>query len=150
MTPQKLVLLLAPKWLRPSNGTFDGDVTGWSAYSAGPGGTVTWATDGTMLVSNNGGTYARGVTSIATLTGFWYEVSIEVVSTTNTATLRAATASDGASGYLGGLVGVAAGRRTFKFQATGTTTYLACGNESNAGAATSKFDDVKYRKSSPA
>ena len=64
-----------------TNGTFDSDVSGWSAYS---GGTVTW-NNGTAITGAVGTDDRGGMTqTLTTVTGAVYQVSFDILSRTST------------------------------------------------------------------
>ena len=126
-----------------SNGTFDTNVTGWTAYSNSAGGTISWLA-GTMLVSNPSGTYPRGMTSITTVVGTTYKLTAQVVATSASATIRATTVANGSSGYLAQLVSVGVGTYSLIFVATTTTTYIGMYVES-ASSNTAQFDNVSVQ-----
>lgn len=137
-------LVLGPELV--SNGGFSNGTTGWSAYSAIAGGVIS-NSSGSLLVSNNGGTYARGATALTGLVvGKWYKVTGTCLTSSNGAVVRVTTASDAASGYVYNNTVVAVGAINFQFAATATTLYLAVGIESAVATAVASFDNISVRE----
>jgi len=135
-------LVLGPELV--TNGTFDANVNGWTAYSAAAGGIISWSA-GAMIVSNNGGTYARGTSPISTVAGRVYLLTVQVTNVTALATIRATTVADASSGYLATKVSAGVGSHQLIFTATGTTTYVALYVEAT-GANTATFDSVSVKE----
>jgi hypothetical protein len=137
-------LVLGPELV--TNGDFSNGTTGWSVYSGSSGGVIS-NSSGSLLVSNNGGTYTRGVTALTGLVvGKWYKVTGDCLTSSNGAVVRIATESTAASGYVYNNIALAVGVISFQFAATATTLYLAVGIESNVTTAVASFDNISVRE----
>lgn len=137
-------LALGPELV--TNGTFDANVTGWTASR---GSTVTWQS-GTLRVTN-GVTQTSGTVdqAITTEANAWYVLTATMTATNGTnGRVRAATAVGLTGTLLAGNDSVSSGQTvTLYFAATGTTTYVTLGVFSGTVSVTyCEFDNVTVKK----
>ena len=137
-------LALGPELV--TNGTFDANVTGWTASR---GSTVTWQS-GTLRVTN-GVTQTSGTVdqAITTEANAWYVLTATMTATNGTnGRIRAATAVGLTGTLLAGNDSVTSGQTvTLYFAATGTTTYITLGVFGGTVSVTyCDFDNVTVKK----
>ena len=127
-----------------TNGTFDTDLTGWTAATA-----VTTALDNnTMRVSYTtgaGGTFYIGAyQSFSTAIGRQYKATVDVTSvSSNTGRVRFEQSPGG--GQNGNYTSLGLGSYTFYFVATATTTYINLGMASDATGSVG-FDNISVKE----
>jgi hypothetical protein len=119
-----------------TNGTFDSDVSGWTAYNA-----VISHDSGTIKVDDTGnaGANSNAYQQVTLEVGKTYTISVDVTSTTDSAYIAISTSFTSPSWYASD-VGV--GTYTHTFTAGATTQYIAlCTN----GTSVSNFDNISLR-----
>jgi len=118
-----------------TNGTFDTDVSGWTAGSLTSGGS-TLSVDTNQLKVLNTGVNGTAYQSFSTVSGSVYTFSVDVNFITNTSyALRVGTTLNG-SHYLNGSKNTGAGTTgtiTTTFVATGSVCYVTVGNLGTTG-----------------
>lgn len=128
-----------------TNGTFDSDVSSWSAWNSA---TVSWSS-GTMTVDSNGSLNGNAYQAITTVAGSVYELVADV---TPHASAQAALAASTTAGDVGNIVEetVSAGggqtRVSIVFTASGTTTYIRAARKSTASGQAITFDNISVKE----
>lgn len=127
-----------------TNGTFDSDVSGWTAVY----GTATWSS-GQMLITEDGvdGSSARAYQTISTVVGNVYEAKVDVGGVSTGAGVLAASNTTS----IGGKPQVSSTGNeslTLVFTAEATTTYIVAA-VSGTTARTAYFDNISVKEINP-
>ncbi len=123
-----------------TNGTFDSDVSGWTAGNA----VVSWDASGYLVVDDtaNAGSDSRAYQDITTVVGETYVLSFDKISTTSAFWFGIGSASNIGSVYYSGSLGTSTGPHSKTFVATETTTRISM---ISSGAGVTKYDNVSVR-----
>lgn len=112
-----------------TNGTFDTDVSGWSADTTFPPASFTWNA-GAMVVTGSGATYNGVKTPISTVVGRTYRISASITG----------------SGYISVASGSGGWAPTYNvtvFTATATTTYITAATH---GSNVATYDNISVKE----
>jgi hypothetical protein len=123
-----------------TNGTFDSDVSGWTAVNA----VVSWDASGYLVVDDtaNAGSDSRAYQDITTVVNETYVLSFDKISTTSAFWFGIGSASNIGSVYYSGSLGTSTGPHSKTFVATETTTRISM---ISSGAGVTKYDNVSVR-----
>lgn len=122
-----------------TNGTFDSNVTGWTAQS---GANVSWDA-GTMLVANTpGDTFSGASQTITTEAGETYRIRVTVDATTGGPGIRVNDGPTAGGGLLFELIAVGQYEFTFAAASTQATIYAT----SSGDGASVNFDNISVQK----
>ena len=134
-----------------TNGTFDSNVTGWTAYTAN-GGSIAWQTGGYLRISNadTSDPPVHAYQAITTVVGQRYILTAQKVAGTHL-TAYAASGLNSSPGFIDSQVtwtDVETGIKFLSFTATVTTTYVILRVNANL-IATVDVDTVSVRLAEP-
>ena len=128
-----------------TNGTFDTDVSSWSAHNSA---TVAWSS-GTMTVDSNGSLAGNAYQGITTVVGSVYEVSATITPTASVGAALAASTTRGAAGNIvEEIVLAGAGETTTSivFTASSTTTYIRAARRAVTSGEAVTFDNISVKE----
>jgi hypothetical protein len=132
---KRLGLKLGPELV--TNGTFDTDVSGWTAVGTG----VTLASIGGQLVISTPFANGSANTTVSTVSGRTYKVTFDWIGTTSTGNTSLGAGSTSSPTLNSGN----AGTYSFVFVATGATTTISA-RISGGGEFTATYDNISVRE----
>jgi hypothetical protein len=132
---KRLKLELGPELV--TNGTFDTDVSGWTAVGTG----VTLASIGGQLVISTPFANGSANTTVSTVSGRTYKVTFDWIGTTSTGNTSLGAGSTSSPTLNSGN----AGTYSFVFVATGATTTISA-RISGGGEFTATYDNISVRE----
>jgi hypothetical protein len=132
---KRLGLELGPELV--TNGTFDTDVSGWTAVGTG----VTLASIGGQLVISTPFANGSANTTVSTVSGRTYKVTFDWIGTTSTGNTSLGAGSTSSPTLNSGN----AGTYSFVFVATGATTTISA-RISGGGEFTATYDNISVRE----
>jgi len=129
-----------------TNGTFDTDTSGWTGFNSG----VLSLASGELVVTNGAAAYGRGYTTVPTVVGAAYSVTLDRTGGTssNFDVHVRQSAVTGAIDFNSG-VETTNGSFTYTFVAGSTTSVIRLGNATTTSGLTSTFDNISVYEVDP-